>query len=422
MKKTASLIFILALPVSLTAQVDIAGESVKRVKHSVEVAFDIHTTPKTLKNRYKMVLTPYLCNGADTVWLPQAEIYGKIRYKRERQEQALSGNRTWSLAPNQILEGGSCTYAAAVPYETWMRTASLGIKRRMVGCACDCHDGDQTLLADVPVYTPPVPAVAEIAADPARFEVVEAHRRWAFDRNEIRVFFPVADTELYPDKFGNQATLDKIVEGIRKIGSTEKLRLSGVEITGFASPEGALALNTRLGGERARALKTYIAKAVPELCDADFQLINGVENWDDLRRMVAASDMECRDEVLAVLDNDAGNDRKVALQRLAGGKPYRYMLKNFYPELRNACYVAVYYDVLNDVAADAINAANTQIRAGKYAEALELLREYGDDPRAWNPIGVCHMMLEEEDEAVRWFEKAVAAGCVEARKNMEQIR
>ena len=62
MKKTASLIFILALPVSLTAQVDIAGESVKRVKHSVEVAFDIHTTPKTLKNRYKMVLTPYLCN------------------------------------------------------------------------------------------------------------------------------------------------------------------------------------------------------------------------------------------------------------------------------------------------------------------------------------------------------------------------
>ena len=69
-----------------------------------------------------------------------------------------------------------------------------------------------------------------------------------------------------------------------------------------------------------------------------------------------------------------------------------------------------------------INAANTQIRAGKYAEALELLREYGDDPRAWNPIGVCHMMLEEEDEAVRWFEKAVAAGCVEARKNMEQIR
>ena len=145
MKKTASLIFILALPVSLTAQVDIAGESVKRVKHSVEVAFDIHTTPKTLKNRYKMVLTPYLCNGADTVWLPQAEIYGKIRYKRERQEQALSGNRTWSLAPNQILEGGSCTYAAAVPYEKWMRTASLGIKRRMVGCACDCHDGDQTV-------------------------------------------------------------------------------------------------------------------------------------------------------------------------------------------------------------------------------------------------------------------------------------
>lgn len=61
MKKTASLIFILALPVSLTAQVDIAGESVKRVKHSVEVGVRIHTTPKTLKNRYQ--------DGTDTLSL-----------------------------------------------------------------------------------------------------------------------------------------------------------------------------------------------------------------------------------------------------------------------------------------------------------------------------------------------------------------
>lgn len=32
------------------------------------------------------------------------------------------------------------------------------------------------------------------------------------------------------------------------------------------------------------------------------------------------------------------------------------------------------------------------------------------------------MMLEEEDEAAGWFEKAVAAGYEEARENLEQIR
>ena len=32
------------------------------------------------------------------------------------------------------------------------------------------------------------------------------------------------------------------------------------------------------------------------------------------------------------------------------------------------------------------------------------------------------MMLEEEEEALRWFEKAQAAGCPEALENIKQLR
>ncbi len=422
MRKITAFIFFFILPGVLFAQADLANGSVKRVKRNVEVRFDISTASKSLKNRYKMVLTPYLYRGTDTAWLQEVEIYGRIRYRRERQEAALGGNKDWKLLPNQILEGDTLAYLATVPYAKWMRKASLGVNRRMVGCACDCYDGDQTLLKNAPVYIPPVPSIPEVASDPSKFEVVDAHKRWAFDSEEIKVFFPVSKIVLYAGKYGNQATLDKIIEGICKIGGTEKLRLNGVEITGFASPEGGVALNTRLGEGRAKALKAYIREQMPELRDEDFRLINGVENWDGLRRMVAGADMEYRDEVLNILDNYTGAARKAALQRLGGGKPYRYMLKTFYPELRNACYVAVYYDVLNDVAAEAVNAANAMIRAGKYDEALGVLLRHKDDDRAWNSIGVCYMMLEEEDEAIGWFEKAVEAGRQGAYRNLEQLK
>ena len=58
--------------------------------------------------------------------------------------------------------------------------------------------------------------------------------------------------------------------------------------------------------------------------------------------------MEYKEEVLRVLDIPLEQGRKRELMNLEGGKPYRYMLKTFYPELRNACYISLIYDELTD--------------------------------------------------------------------------
>lgn len=122
------------------------------------------------------------------MWLQETAVYGKIRYKRERQEAALNGNKEWTLPAGQVMEGDTLFYAATVPYRKWMRTASLNVKRRMIGCNCDCYDGDETLLANVPVYVPPVPVVAECVADPAKFKVKETRKLQDFDSTGIALF------------------------------------------------------------------------------------------------------------------------------------------------------------------------------------------------------------------------------------------
>ncbi|MFR7808746.1 MAG: hypothetical protein ACLU4N_05410 [Butyricimonas faecihominis] len=62
-----------------------------------------------------------------------------------------------------------------------------------------------------------------------------------------------------------------------------KYQFSGVEINGFASLRG-LELNTRLGQKRRNACRVY-PKPDAGLDEYDFILINGVENWDGLRRL-----------------------------------------------------------------------------------------------------------------------------------------
>ena len=100
-------------------------------------------------------------------------------------------------------------------------------------------------------------------------------------------------------------------------------------------------------------------------------------------------------------------------------------MKHFFPELRNACYISVYYDVLEDTAADTINRAMALIREGRYAEAREMLREVESDPRAFNAIGVRLMMQQQEEKAREWFSRALAEGDpAEAelvRENLKQI-
>jgi hypothetical protein len=73
-------------------------------------------------------------------------------------------------------------------------------------------------------------------------------------------------------------------------------------------------------------------------------------DWYALRRMVAESDMPEKGKVLDIIDNtpiwDAGRNvgRHGELMRLSGGEPYRYMLRNFFPNLRNAAYIRAYYE------------------------------------------------------------------------------
>lgn len=119
---------------------------------------------------------------------------------------------------------------------------------------------------------------------------------------------------------------------------------------GSASPEGSIALNRRLAAKRRAALEDYVRRRV-ELPDSLVRRIDNVIAWERLTRLVEQSDVAGREEVLDVLRNEPEftfdrrgalvDSRKKHLMDLHGGRGWHYMLRHFYPELRNASAVII---------------------------------------------------------------------------------
>ena len=114
-------------------------------------------------------------------------------------------------------------------------------------------------------------------------------------------------------------------------------------------------------------------------------------------------------------------EKKLKLKALDKGKVWKKMLKEVYPHLRCARYLAVFYDSTQDEAVDMINLANQMIREGDYKGAYETVEPYGDDLRAYNTIGTALMMQGRFEEALPWLQKAVESNTASAQENIDLI-
>ena len=403
------------------AQTDITREILVAEGDSVKVSFSVDSERGVPKRR-KEVIMPYIYNGRDTLFFDVLEVYGKGRFKRERQEKHIAGDRDWELGDNQILRGSIYEYTSSVPLKRWMKSATLGIRRQLVGCACEKDLLDEDVLNDSVFQEPPLP--------PRRipeYALCDASREWDFGHDELEIIFKVSRIEIDSSVFNNEVTFGKILDAVDRIFSNPFMKLDKIEVAGYASPEGPPDFNTWLGENRAKALIDYIIKHRPQydLTTDHFRIRNGEENWEGLRRVVAASDMKRKEQVLEIIDNDTIPDerRKIWIERIDNGWVWRRMLDEIYPHLRCARYLAIYYDSSDDHAVEIINGANAMIREGNHAQAYEALQGVREDMRAFNSIGVALMLQGRFEEAMPWFERAVSEmESAQAEQNMAAIR
>ena len=422
MKKFFAIAVLMAGMAAVTdAQTVIRNENMTHDGKNVTVTFEVDTDKSDIPSRRKEVVLPYIYNGKDTLFLDAVEVYGKGRFKRERQENAINGDKTWELTGNQILKNdGVYSYRSEIPLKRWMTSANLGIRRQMVGCACEGDKSDENLAEGVALFKEP-----QVQRRTPQFVLTDASERWDFGQDELEIIFKVSKIDIDHTLFNNQVTFTKLLAAVDKIFENPKYKLDKIEVSGYASPEGPEAFNNWLGGNRAKALINYVLDQRPQygLTMDNFSIINGDENWAGLKRLLADSSVDKKADVIEIIDNAKLSNarKKAAIKAMDGGKVWKEMLEQIYPYLRCTRYQAVYYESTVDKAAETINKANGLIREGKYAEAQKEIETVLEDDRSYNTAGVALMMQKRFEEALPWFSKALEAGNPSAQENIDAV-
>lgn len=317
---------------------------------SLFVKMEVSTIGRNVASSRSAEFTPVLSSQENTKELLAISVMGRNSYKNYRRRLALLNRREhavydrympWAVVRdykrNQTVE-----YALAVPYEPWMSSAQLTLRRNDCGCG-KVRTTDTRLLANrvdlervivVERYdiTPHL-AYVRPEAEPVKMRSVT---------REAFLDFAVGRTDLRPD-FGNNASeLEKILAAFAGVGDDGDVTLTGVSLCGYASPEGSIARNKQLSEGRAVALKRYLMSKF-DYPESFYSTRFGGEDWEGLAALVEDSDMPHKEAVLGLIaDVPVERNLEARLMALEGGAPYRWMLKELFPKLRRVTFRANY--------------------------------------------------------------------------------
>ncbi len=439
-------------------EVEIRDTKVVKNGEKLEVTFD--AVGDKFPSNSRVHITPIVYNGNHQfATLEPVVLVGKKRDKSDKRTGETDGDRRLVTRKTPVVH-----YSGTTPYEEWMQYVTVSVDQVVEDC-CSQTDIPMRNVSDPQLLYYKV--VPHFNATPLRYELTELekydienpflhpmedyNKRYDIllndrDKGTAAVIFKVGSAVIDTEFQGNGQVLEAVTKAFDLIENDPNAILKHIMVTGYASPEGSLATNTRLAAQRAESVKKYLQTTMDEPMNHLFELYNGREDWDGLREMVSKSDMAEKDEIVRIIDSYTmeQEQRKAALKNLDGGVPYRYMLDNFYPKLRTGGYVQVYYEIdRKATVATAItddqgrttwidpdsprNRAVTSINKGlelivdhKFDEALVALGEFSEDPRSWNLIGVCHMMKGNYAEADKYLLRAAEQGNEDAKQNLEQ--
>lgn len=390
----------------------------------LRISFRIHFNKKATKQGYKLIITPTIQDCDLRNNLTEIEVLDRkaeiidYRKKLSKSKKDKPGKKLIFRAVN----GDDIQYYTSIPFESWMSKSSLTLNAFFQGCCKTNILKTDTLLTALNLTRHLSPRFSQCDMIPIAQVQGEELKKWSFNNETPQINFIQGQTEIEPDYLNNNESLAEINHAIREIARDPNNIFRIIEISGFSSPEGNSEYNSELSANRAISLKKYIQQQIPDLHDDNFRLVNGHENWAELREYVEKSKMPQKKDILNIIDNTRPDEGlKEKLMNYQNGYAYMYMVHNFFPLLRNACSLSIFYISPECYSNENIENGIILLREKKYAEALPLLMKEKENPLLLNAIGICYMMTNNWEEAKKYFQKAIEKGSSDALINLDMI-
>ncbi len=173
----------------------------------------------------------------------------------------------------------------------------------------------------------------------------------------IKVFFAHNSCAIDLNMPQNREALSRFSDLMETLNRDSLSLITKIEINSYTSPEGGRQYNQKLSERRTEAIYDYLLNII-SLPDSIIHKSSSGIDWVGLQRLVQASDMPYKEEVLYILSNVPeekwrkvnANDRWLSLvdsrnkhlMDLHYGDAYRYMFTHIYPQLRNSAVLTLY--------------------------------------------------------------------------------
>ena len=446
------------------------NQQVSKTGSRVTVSADIVLDEMELNRQQSLRLVPVLvsADGTRQQELTPVLIEGKVRSKVTARRQALGempeGESTLRLKRKNG-EEQTVAYQAETSFAPWMVNGRLEVRGYVTGCAA-CSEGDEVMAAgSILPYSEPTFTMAP-AMQPAEEEV----KRRA-ENKSARLEYRRDSYAVLPTYRTNRAELDSVQRSFALLKDNPNLTVTAIYITGYASPEGSMAYNEKLSQRRAQTFADYVRKRNRDLPKDLWHVDWKGEDWDGfLAQLQQADDWTARQQVLDAV-NACDDDRDACEKQLRSqlaADDYRYLIDELYAPLRRNDY-RIEYTVRNftpeearqmlEVRPDLLSAAEMQrvadsygrdtdgyrkaldtalrtypdnvalrynaalaaVNAGRYTEAITLLKDT-QDGASLNLLGVAHYKSGDKCQAEQAFRRAAAAGYPGAEQNAEGVR
>lgn len=465
--------FSLSAQKSYLEQIAVNNQQIMLQDDVVSLDMEIDVSNMKMGRNEMVIITPRLQSNSDqeenSTFSPVI-LNGKIRNRQVNREIAL--NRETNLTkmnPFAIIRREHKSpqvirYHATLPYEEWMKDASLTMATEQRGCAgCDMGNEAMTLLAQVfqEAYLP-VWSITYLEPEPEEVKARSEQHSASFN-------YPLDQYALLRQYKNNEPEFDRVDKVIREVQANKDLTITEFVIEGFASPEGGFEYNRLLSERRANSFAEYL-RTKHQVERSSIKSVKGIgEDWNGLRQAVEKSNLADKQAIIRIIDQVTPPDaRDAELRKLSGGNSYRTLANNFYPPLRRTDYKIAYnvrafsveeakeqiksnprllslnemylvareyptespeFKEAFDIAARLyptdpiaqINTAASDLEGGNTGAALERLEKVKDDPRAWNNLGVAYAREGNLSKAAEYLKKAADDGDATAIKNLEEL-
>ena len=266
----------------------------------------------------------------------------------------------------------------------------------------------------------------------------DAYQRIIAEKQEANIKFLIEQAKLRDSEL-NSENVKAFVAMMKEINDAKETRaLKNIEVSAYASPDGALDLNTRLAEQRQDNTDKYLKKEMKKIeMEGQVDTKYTAEDWDGFQQLVSASNIQDKDVILRVLSMYKDpEEREAQIKNMSA--VFTELAETILPELRRA-RLTMNYEIIGrsdeqivaQFGSDAsklsveelLYGANLSTVSNKEAWYQKTSQLYPNDYRAYNNLGMLAYQKGDVSAAENYFNKAksLKADAPEVNANMALI-